>query len=521
MLKSCIMWSHTHNKIFRQVLFFALMFMGIIVRIWEFGIIPGDINQDEAFAGFEAYSLLNNGVDSSGYAFPIYFNSWGSGMNALEIYLMIPFIFLFGLNTFSIRMPQVIIACLTLWIIFLLTKKIFQSDLCFIALFLTAISPWHIMFSRWGLESNLAPAFLIFGLFFFVLGTEKSVFYILSSLFYGLSLYCYATIWVIVPLILFLQTLYSIKYKKIKLNRETAFAVLLLFILALPLIVFLLINQGILPELRTPFLSIPKLTVMRSNELSLQRIKENFLNICSIIFHQSDGYIVNATTYFGIVYHITLPFFLIGIITLLCDIVNSVKKKIFNPGLFILINFASAFLLGLLLQANITKINSLFLPMIIITAYGLYKIYLHFKKVSIILFAIYQFLFICFSIYYFTDYKQDISKYFYYGSKDMIIEAQKYNRKVYVTRKLPYPVVLFYSRENVVSYIDTVQYNNYPNAFLDVDTFTDYSFNIDPENLDKDALYLLDDNSYNPEILIKAGYSIIHSDGIYYLALRN
>ena len=103
----------------------------------------------------------------------------------------------------------------------------------------------------------------------------------------------------------------------------------------------------------------------------------------------------------------------------------------------------------------------------------------------------------------------------------MITEAQKYNRKVYVTRKLPYPVVLFYSRENVVSYIDTVQYNNYPNAFLDVDTFTDYSFNIDPENLDKDALYLLDDNSYNPEILIKAGYSIIHSDGIYYLALRN
>lgn len=520
MFKNWIIWFHIHNKKNQQILFSVLMLIGIIVRIWEFGIVPGDINQDEAFAGFEAYSLLHYGVDSSGYAFPIYFNTWGSGMNALEIYLMIPFISVFGLNTYAIRMPQVIIACFTLWVIFLLTKKIFQSNICFIALFLTAIAPWHIMLSRWGLESNLAPAFLIFGLYFFVLGTEKSRFYILSSLFYGLSLYCYATIWVIVPIILFFQALYNIKYKKLRLNRETVSSFLILCILALPLIAFLLINHGLLPEVRTLFFSIPKLTVMRSNEISLHNIKNNFSNICSIIFCQSDGYIVNATSYFGVFYHITLPLFLIGLIVLLYDIVAHYKRKEFHPSIFILINFASAFLLGLLIQANITKINSLFLPMIIITAYGLHKIYLNFKKISLILFIVYQLLFICFTTYYFTDYKEEVKEYFYYGSKDMIEEAQKYSKKIYITRKLPYPVVLFYSQENVISYTNTVQYNNYPSIFLDVDSFTDYSFNIDLNHLEEDAIYLLDDYSYNPEIFINAGYSIIHSDGIYYLARK-
>lgn len=34
--------------------------------------------------------------DSSGYRFPVYLTAWGSGMNALNTYLMIPFMAVFG-----------------------------------------------------------------------------------------------------------------------------------------------------------------------------------------------------------------------------------------------------------------------------------------------------------------------------------------------------------------------------------------------------------------------------------------
>ena len=506
------------EKTYRRVLFYLLMLIGIIVRIWEFGLVPEGINQDEAFAGYEAFSLLHYGVDSSGYAFPIYFTTWGSGMNALEIYLMIPFISLFGLTTYTIRMPQVILASFTLLIIFLLSKEIFHSDICFISLFLTAIAPWHIMLSRWGLESNLAPAFLIFGLYFFVLGIEKPGFFILSSLFYGLSLYCYATIWLVVPVVLFLQVLYCLWYKKLHFCKETILSVLILSVLAIPLLLFLIINHGFLPEITTYF-SIPRLVAMRQGEVSFRNIGNNFRNLCSIIFHQSDNYIINSTDQFGIFYHITLPFFLLGLFLLIYDIINSCRKKQYNGGIFIIINFVAAFFLGLLVQANITKINSLFLPMIIITSYGLYKVLLRFKKIFIASLIIYFILFVLFINYYFTDYNNEVKKYYYCGSKEMIEQASSYNRKIYVTKSLPYPVVLFYSKENVNSYIDTVQYSNYPSIFLEVDSFTNYSYNIDLDNLDDQALYLLDD-SYDMSFFTDAGYKIIHSDGVFYLAYR-
>ena len=44
-----------------RLLFIIFMLVGIVARVWQLGVVPGGINQDEAFAGYEAYSLLNYG----------------------------------------------------------------------------------------------------------------------------------------------------------------------------------------------------------------------------------------------------------------------------------------------------------------------------------------------------------------------------------------------------------------------------------------------------------------------------
>ena len=46
--------------------------VGIALRLVNFGFTPGTgaVNQDETFAGYEAYSLLKIGIDSYGYASP-------------------------------------------------------------------------------------------------------------------------------------------------------------------------------------------------------------------------------------------------------------------------------------------------------------------------------------------------------------------------------------------------------------------------------------------------------------------
>ena len=281
------------------LLFAVFLAVGIGARVWRFGAVPGGINQDEAFAAYEAYSILRTGLDTSGYPFPVYLTAWGSGMNALESYLMMPFIALFGLEAWAVRLPQLIVAVLSLIAAYDVMKRLIDRWAALCGLFLLAVCPWHILLSRWGLESNLAPGFLLFGLCFFLRGLEDHRFFLLSALMYGLSLYCYATIWPFVPLILALQAGYALWCGRLRFRGRDGLCVGLsvgvLFLLALPLMLFLLVNWGWIDEIRLPFLSIPKLVVMRGGEISLSRMPENGANLWSIFLHQWDGLLWNRS----------------------------------------------------------------------------------------------------------------------------------------------------------------------------------------------------------------------------------
>lgn len=481
----------------KQYLIYALfgffMLVGILARIWQFGIVPGDINQDEAFAGYEAYSLLHYGKDSHGYAFPVYLTTWGSGMNALNTYLMIPFIALFGLKTWVIRLPQLIVACLSLWVVYLLIREITDEICALVCLFFTAIAPWHIFLARWGLESNLAPGFLLFGFYFFLRGLKKPGYFILSALMYGLSLYCYATIWPFVPFLLLLQLVYCAVYRKIHFQKELVIAGILLLLLALPLLLFLLINSGHMEEIRLPFLSIPRLLYMRSSEISFSQIPENFQNLWNIIRTQTDGLPWNSTERFGIFYLCTLPFFFLGLFYNLKQIITGFAKKEFRLEFLLLLQLLVGFFLGLLIHVNINRVNSLWLPMILISAIGIwYLCKLIHLGVLIVPFVIYTVLFCNFEKYYFTEYKQEISGYFCEGLEDAVQEAISHQGTIYATGSANYARLLFYSKQDVEEYIATVQYTNYPSAFLDVSSFGRFCILSDSIPLDPAAIYILD-----------------------------
>lgn len=71
-----------------KYLFMLVIVFAIVIRFYELGYLPGNgaLNQDEAYVGYEAWSLLHYKMDSHGYQNPIYFETWGSGMNAVYIY---------------------------------------------------------------------------------------------------------------------------------------------------------------------------------------------------------------------------------------------------------------------------------------------------------------------------------------------------------------------------------------------------------------------------------------------------
>lgn len=525
------------DKKTRLTAFWCILAVLIIARLYQFGIVPGDINQDEAFAGYNAYTLLHTGRDSFGYSMPMYLTAWGSGMNALESYLMIPFVAVFGLHTCVIRLVPLILSILSLVTVYKIFHDFTKNDILgLFSMFFMGVMPWHILISRWALESNLAPAMLLFGCYFFLKGLHHEKYYIFSAVCYGLSLYSYATIWVVVPFIVLSEIIYLIIKKRIHITKYTVSAAITLFVLALPAILFLLVNMGYINEIKTPIFSIPRMVGFRGSEISLSNIQENLNNLFNIITTQSDGLIWNSFGDFGLIYKISLPFTLVGLIAVIRSIYlkrksakeNGKKTKV-QLSFFLIVHLIAGLVIGALIGVNINRVNIIWIPIILMTAYGWYAIFYNIEWIKSRLvwlpIALYLFCFVRFEIYYFDDYKSQIGEVFCEGvenAMEFVCEDLKDNDFVRITPGINYARVLYYTKEDLDEYLDTVEYTNYPSAFLDVASFGRYSFDTNADSIaDGTSVYVLDETYEGTNLLnsiIEQGYECYKSGrfAVYY-----
>lgn len=176
-----------------KILLCLIFIIGILVRLVCIDILPKGLNQDEASAGYEAFSILNEGVDRHNKSFPVQFIAWGSGQNVLYSYIMTIFIAIFGNSVFAIRLPMAIVGCISLFVFYQLLKRNINKKVALIGLFFFAICPWHIMKSRWGLESNLFPDLILWSVFLIVeaLRSKKMLFWYIGFIILALSGYAY------------------------------------------------------------------------------------------------------------------------------------------------------------------------------------------------------------------------------------------------------------------------------------------------------------------------------------------
>ena len=505
-----------------RILCTIILIAGIAARVLWFGQIPAGMNQDEAFAAYEAYSLLTTGLDTAGYPFPVYLTAWGSGMNALESYLMIPFIALFGLEVWAVRLPQLIVGVLSLIAAYDILKRMAGRWAGLCGMFLMAVCPWHILLSRWALESNLAPGFLLFGLCFFLRGLEDHRFFPLSALMYGLSLYCYAAIWPFVPLALLLQAGCALRCGQIRFRGRDGICLgvsaAILFVLALPLLLFLLVNWGALDEICLPFLSIPKLLVMRSGEFSLAGLPENAANLLNLLFRQSDGLLWNSPEGFGLFYYGTLPFFLVGAWRALRDAFAALRDGESRPLGLLAVPLLTGLLQGLCLaHANVNRLNSLWPMVVLLSAAGVWTLCARLGPRALMTPLIfYAALFLRFEAYYLSDYAGDIQGAFFDGLEDAVDAAMAREGEICVTPNANYACVLFYSAQDPDEYRETVVYTNYPSAFLSVGRFGRVRYNSGLTIPDPSCVYVLD--GYTDRAALEAAGFTVERYGGYWVA---
>src|SRR5581483_10975161 len=135
-------------KKYRILILVGIIVLAFVLRFWHLNSYPA-LNADEASIGYDAYSLIQTGKDQHGNAWPIDFQSFNDYKPGLYVYIVLPFVKLFGLNEWSVRIPNAFIGVVTVYIVYLLVKELFGKEkehLAFLAALFLAISPWHIQF---------------------------------------------------------------------------------------------------------------------------------------------------------------------------------------------------------------------------------------------------------------------------------------------------------------------------------------------------------------------------------------
>ncbi len=464
-----------------------------ILRLWNISSNPPGLTWDEAAIGYNAYSLLKTGRDEYGQILPLNFKSFGDYKPGVYIYSDIPFIALFGLNELAVRLPSAIAGTMLVLLVYLLMMELFNNkNLALSASLMLAISPLAIQFSRPAFESNLAVFLNCLGIFCFVKGSKKSKLFILSGLFFGLSLFTYQASRIFIPILLLGLFLIYRKNLSLKKDLKIGLGVFILFALLVAAQIFVLKQSGRLEAMNY-------FAYRRSDEQINQIAKEDGYQVSDYKFQilhgewfaSFKGLVERYLIYFspkmlfidgdysprhrvpdlGVLYYVSVLFIPLGIIYLWR------KKKQGSTLVFFLLAISS--IPAVLSRDLISMVRALnlLIPFTILEGAGLYYLFLNIKKfnrfifisVSLIIFFLIFANLAVFLDRYFIHAPIKYSQGWLYGYKDLL--AFQCDQLYFALAK---PCLLpeakgkeiFFSKENLSKYDNVLITDDYGQPYI-------------------------------------------------------
>lgn len=305
-----------------------IVLLAFVLRFYQLSSNPPSLNWDEVSHGYNAYSILKTGRDEWGAKFPLIFRSFGDYKLPLYIYLsVIPVAFL-GLSPLSVRLVSVFSGAGLVLVAYLVGKKASKSEMVgLISAFLTAVSPWSLFLSRIAVEANLAAFLFALGIWFFISNQ-----YFLSAVMWGLTLHTYNSARVLAPLMILITSWQFFRKRKFK-KMALILGIFLLFFL--PVVSQFLGQSG---KARFDWVSpVDQGTINRINEARgasafpspLSRLIHNKVSYFiayfisnylghfspSFLFFKGGDHYQFSMPDFGLLYYVTAPFLLLGLLT--------------------------------------------------------------------------------------------------------------------------------------------------------------------------------------------------------------
>lgn len=237
-----------------------IIFAAAFFRFFGLGNVPAGLTWDEAAIGYNGYAIISTRRDEWLEKLPISFQSFGDYKSPLAIYVTGIFTYVFGLTPFVVRLPFAIAGVITIGAFYYICLQLYQGFAnkklySLVSVFLLALSPWHIHFTRVGFESGMALAIFSVALALFLnflskIHTKPSFFShsslgVLATTLFVATLYTYHSAKIVVPLLVISTTVLFIPVKKI-LEQWQRFVVLVAtaLLLSWPLLMDTLYGPG-------------------------------------------------------------------------------------------------------------------------------------------------------------------------------------------------------------------------------------------------------------------------------------
>lgn len=430
----------------------------ILSRIVGWGSLPSWIGVDEAGIAYDAYSIANFGTDRYEQPFPVYMVNFGGGQSALYTYIAALAVKTFGFSIATIRLPALLFYIVSIACMGYLVVKQDNRIRAWLTMFLIVICPWHIMQSRYALDCNLLAPMMVWCMIG-VLQSKKWWQYGLTGMVMGITLYTYSLAWLIMPVCLFVWIAYLLYTKKIQ-GKHIVVMGIPIGLLAVPLFLFLAVNNGLLPEIQTSWITIPALYEFRSGEIGIHNLIEIADNLKKMMVKGP----LDPTDCF---YYAQWLLAIIGIGITLAELVKHRKEKQFVFSHFILLTVLAIWIpLLFVSDMNTTKANALYIPILYFAAIGIQEICRHIKPLWIGMIVLHLVAFGVFEWYYFTSYNADgrhgyNDVYLYQISQDL--ETKFPEREVYV---ITYRLAQSYIYTAIANLISPAEYMNTREAVL-------------------------------------------------------
>lgn len=385
------------------ICFSLILILAFFLRFYQLGSAPPSLDWDENSNAYNAYSILITGRDEHKNLFPVTNQSFDDYKPPLYMYLNVPTVTLFGLTPFAARLPSAFLGFLTIPLFYYLSKRLLENqkfvnpqNTALAAMFLLAISPWHLQFSRVGFEANVA--------LFFSVATISCIFYsfkkpkalVFAALLAGLAIYSYHSERVYLPLLVLAQIIFFRK-NVLKIPKKFILISIAVFIVTvLPLALLAPkdaitkryitttrqsrideVNQAIKFMARDKQANVPLANLIHNRRLfTLQTIVDNYLWHFDLnyLFIKGDDNFRHHIEGMGMLYFWQLPFVIYGIY--LC-VAKRTKESIFVLAWLLIVPIAAS---PTRPAPHAIRSYAMVIPLTFITALALMSLIGHLKK---------------------------------------------------------------------------------------------------------------------------------------------